>query len=122
MRILVDECVARPLVEELRRCFDDVLYVADSRPAILDADVLAWAVDEKRVLITEDYDFGELVFRRHLKAEAVVIIAPGALGVDLLEDARSVAERLLAAAAELEGRLTIVESKRLRQRPLTRTE
>jgi predicted nuclease of predicted toxin-antitoxin system len=118
VRILVDECVARPLVDELRRRFDDVLYVADRRPAAPDVDVLAWAVDEQRILITEDYDFGELVFHRQLRAEAVVIIAPGVLGVNLLEDARLAAERLWSAAGELQGRLTIVESKRLRQRPL----
>jgi predicted nuclease of predicted toxin-antitoxin system len=118
VRILVDECVARPLVDALRRRFVDVLYVADSRPATPDVDVLAWAVGERRVLITEDYDFGELVFYRQLRAEAVVIIAPGVLGVNLLEDAESLAERLLSSSEELSGRLTIVEGKRLRQRPL----
>jgi predicted nuclease of predicted toxin-antitoxin system len=118
VRILVDECVASPLVEALRRRFDDVVYVADIRPAAPDTDVLAMAVEERRVLITEDYDFGELVFHRRLEAEAVVIIAPGVLGTDLLRDAEAVAERLLRASAELEGRLTIVEDKRFRQRPL----
>lgn len=118
MRILVDECVPRPFFDELRLRFDDGVYVADMRPVAPDVDVLAWAVDESRVLITEDYDFGELVFHRQLRAEAVVTIAPGVLGADLLEDAKSLAERLSAASAELVGRLTIVERKRFRQRPL----
>jgi predicted nuclease of predicted toxin-antitoxin system len=118
VRILVDECVARPLVDELRQRFDDVLYIGDECPAAPDTDVLALAVNEKRILITEDYDFGELAFHRHLKAEAVVIIAPGTLGVNLAADCRSVAERLLSASKGLSGRLTIVEKKRLRQRPL----
>lgn len=122
MRLLVDECVARPLFEALLRHFDDALYVADVRPAAPDTDVLEWAVNEKRVLVTEDYDFGELVFHRQLRAEAVVIIAPGALGVDLVGDAGSVAKRLVAVSAELPGRLTIVERRRLRQRPLLTTE
>lgn len=63
MRFLVDECVARPLVPALRLRFADVVYVADTSPATKDRDVLAWAVREKRVLVTEDYDFGDLVFR-----------------------------------------------------------
>ncbi len=118
--MLVDECVARPLVEELRREFEDVVYVADIRPAAHDSDVLAWAVDEGRVLVTEDYDFGDLVFRSKVAAYAIVIIAPGVLGVDLRTDARSLVRRILAASTELQGRLTIVERERLRQRPLIR--
>jgi predicted nuclease of predicted toxin-antitoxin system len=87
MKFLVDECVAWPLVEALRRRFDDVVSVREVSPAAPDADVLEWAVRQSRTLVTEDYDFGELVFYRQLDAEAVVIIAPGVLGVDLLADA-----------------------------------
>lgn len=120
MKFLVDECVAWPLVEALRRRFDDVVYVREVSPAALDANVLEWAVRESRTLVTEDYDFGELVFYRQLDAEAVVIIAPGVLGVDLLADANAVVERLDAASSSLLGNLTIVERKRLRQRPLAK--
>jgi predicted nuclease of predicted toxin-antitoxin system len=122
VRLLVDECVGRPLVDELRQRFADVAYVAEIHPAASDTEVLAWAIRDGRVLITEDYDFGELVFHKHLKAEAVVIIAPGALGAELIKDAKSIAERLLSASTELLGRLTIVERRRLRQRPLMTTE
>ena len=120
MKFLVDECVAWPLVEALRRRFDDVVYVREVLPMAADADVLELAVREGRTLITEDYDFGELVFFRQLNAEAVVIIAPGVLGTDLLTDASALAERLYAASDSLRGNLTIVESKRFRQRPLTK--
>ncbi len=84
--------------------------------------MLAWAVDEERILVTEDYDFGELVFRRQLRAPAVVIIAPGVLGVDLAGDAKRLADRLVTAFAGLAGQLTIVEGRRLRQRPLTKMQ
>ena len=83
--------------------------------------MLEWAVREGRTLVTEDYDFGELVFYRQLNAEAVVIIAPGVLGVDLLADASAVAERIHSASGTLRGNLTIVEKKRFRQRSLAKS-
>jgi predicted nuclease of predicted toxin-antitoxin system len=119
VRLLIDECVARPLAEALRERFGDVVYVGDVSQGAPDRDVLEQAVREKRVLVTEDYDFGELVFRRGLDAEAVVIVAPGVLGVDLIDNARHVADRIFAASDRLPGHLTIVEPKRLRQRRLS---
>lgn len=119
MRLLIDECVARPLAEALRERFGDVVYVGDAFRGAPDRDVLGQAVRERRVLVTEDYDFGELVFRRGLDAEAVVIVAPGVLGVDLTADARHVADRIFAASDTLQGNLTIVEAKRFRQRRLS---
>jgi predicted nuclease of predicted toxin-antitoxin system len=121
MKFLADECVAWPLVEALRRLFEDVVYVREVLPTAPDVDVLEWAVREGRTLVTEDYDFGELVFYRQLNAEAVVIIAPGVLGVDLLADASAVAERIHSASGILRGNLTIVEKKRFRQRSLAKS-
>lgn len=122
MRFLVDECVARPLVDALRRLFGDVVYVAEMSPAAPDKDVLEKAAQERRILITEDYDFGELVFRQGLDAGAIVIIAPGVLGVELIEDAKRVADRIHLASNSLSGNLTIVERKRLRQRALSKAK
>ena len=98
----------------------DVVYVGETSPAASDQDVLRRAVQENRILVTEDYDFGELVFRQGLDANAIVIIAPGVLGFDLIEDARNVADRIHLASDSLSGNLTIVERKRLRQRALSK--
>jgi predicted nuclease of predicted toxin-antitoxin system len=40
-----------------------------------DAAVLRRAYDEHRLLLTEDKDFGELVFRLHLPAPGLVLCA-----------------------------------------------
>lgn len=121
MRFLIDECVARPLADALRQLFEDVVSVGETSPAAPDRDVLWRAVQERRILVTEDYDFGELVFRQGLDADAIVIIAPGVLGFDLIEDARRVADRIHLASDSLSGNLTIVERKRLRQRALSKS-
>jgi predicted nuclease of predicted toxin-antitoxin system len=64
VRWLADECVAAPLVASLRSLSHDVLYVAEVAAGLSDADVIALAEREKRILLTEDKDFGELIFRR----------------------------------------------------------
>ena len=63
MRWLADECVAAPLVARLREAGLDVTYMAEIAPAATDPEAIARAHHEGRLLLTEDKDFGELVFR-----------------------------------------------------------
>jgi predicted nuclease of predicted toxin-antitoxin system len=62
MRWLVDECVSAGIVRALRDDEHDVIYVAEDAPAAEDIDLLEYALHEQRLLLTEDKDFGELVF------------------------------------------------------------
>jgi predicted nuclease of predicted toxin-antitoxin system len=61
---LADECIAASLVRALRDADHDVLYIAEFAASLSDLEVIALAVQEKRLLLTADKDFGELVFRR----------------------------------------------------------
>lgn len=63
MRFLIDESAGIGVTEYLRTAGHDVLAVAELSPEIDDEIVLAWAVRETRILVTNDKDFGELVFR-----------------------------------------------------------
>jgi|SRR5579875_40933 len=67
MKFLLDESADYPLAQFLRDLGHDVTAIAHEHPhALKDAEVLKIAVSERRVLITNDRDFGELVFRRRL--------------------------------------------------------
>lgn len=116
MRWLADECVAAPLVASLRAQGHDVLYIAETGPGLSDTDVIALALGEKRLLLTEDKDFGDLVFRRERTVPGVVLMRIGS-EISVLKTAR------LAAAVErygegLLGRYTVIEEGRFRSRPL----
>lgn len=63
MRFIVDESTGMAVVELLRRRGHDVLAVAEIMHQAADPDILAVALSENRVLITNDKDFGELAFR-----------------------------------------------------------
>ena len=117
MRWLVDECIDAGLVAHLRRLKHDVIYMAELAPAANDAEVLALALRESRLLLTEDKDFGDLVFRRGGQVPGMVLLR--------VDPARHVLkrERLDAAMARfgesgLAGRYTIIENGRFRSRPL----
>jgi len=117
VRWLADECIDAGLVAYLRRSGHDVLYMAETAPASNDADVMANALREQRLLVTEDKDFGDLVFRHGAAVPGIVL-----LRIDPAQHALK-RQRLDAAIrrfgeAGLFGRYTIVEEGRFRLRPL----
>lgn len=64
MRFLIDKCAGRLLADWLREEGHDVLESRERGEDPGDAAILEWAADEKRILITMDKDFGELVFKQ----------------------------------------------------------
>lgn len=50
------------------------MYVMEMDPAIPDEEVLQKAYSEERILITEDKDFGELVFRLKMPAYGIILL------------------------------------------------
>ena len=63
MRFMVDESTGAAVVEYLRSSGHDVLAVAELMRQADDPDILTSALNEDRILITNDKDFGELVYR-----------------------------------------------------------
>jgi predicted nuclease of predicted toxin-antitoxin system len=63
VRWLADECVDAALVAALRAGAQDVLYLAETAAGITDTEALNLADREDRLLLIEDKDFGELIFR-----------------------------------------------------------
>jgi predicted nuclease of predicted toxin-antitoxin system len=116
VRLIADECIAVALVEVLRAGDHDVLYIAEVAAGLSDSDVVALAAREQRLLLTEDKDFGDLVFRRGNTLPGVVL-----LRIDP-EHAALKAIRLAAAidryGAGLFGRYMVIEEGRFRSRPL----
>ena len=67
MRFLRDVCGAsRRMQNALVAQGHDVLSAIERNPRATDEEILALAIEERRILVTEDKDFGELVFVRLL--------------------------------------------------------
>ena len=70
---LADENVDFPIIARLRELGYRVESIAEDCPSIDDTQVLQWAFEREAVLLTEDKDFGELVFRQRLKNHGIVL-------------------------------------------------
>jgi predicted nuclease of predicted toxin-antitoxin system len=116
VRFLVDECCPRAVAEVLRSAGHDVVYVAESDASASDADIARRAAAEERVVVTQDYDFGEMAVRERTFGAGVLLIACQMLPVE--QRAARVAEVVEAAGSDLLNSLTIVEKRRIRRRQL----
>lgn len=118
MRWLVDECVDAGLVVWLRDGGYDVAYMAEIGPAESDAEIVRRAQTGTRLLLTEDKDFGDLIFRWRLDVPGLVL--------SRIDPAMHALKRQRLATAidrfgdELYGLYLIIEEARFRSRPLRR--
>ena len=74
MRFLADECCDAGMVDALRNDGHDVLYAVESLCGATDEALLRRAFAESRILLTEDKDFGELVYRLRKPAYGIVLL------------------------------------------------
>lgn len=81
LRLLVDVGVGKAVERFLQDAGHDVKAVRDVDPRMEDDDILSWAVNEHRLVLTMDKDFGELVYRSRQAHAGVLLLR--------LEDARS---------------------------------
>ncbi len=74
MTFVADENVDAPVVVRLRNDGHKVLYIAELAPSIEDDFILDFANTESAVLLTNDKDFGELVFRQRRAWFGVILL------------------------------------------------
>jgi predicted nuclease of predicted toxin-antitoxin system len=116
VRFLADECCPALIVAALRRATHDVEYVLENSSGIADADAAAIAEAQGRILITEDFDFGELVVRRGVRLPGLVMLSFGNQPISIR--VRRTTETVDRLSERLHGQITIIELNRERVRPL----
>ncbi len=74
MKIIADESVNFRFVKLLRAQGFEIYAIGESNVGISDTDVVKIAQKENSILITEDKDFGELVFAHQIKETKIVFL------------------------------------------------
>ena len=74
IRFLADESCDFAVVRALRAAGYDVAAVGEGASRSDDPEVIARAHHEQRILLTEDKDFGWLVFVSHANADGVILM------------------------------------------------
>jgi len=120
LRFVVDECCHRLIASGLREAGHDIRYVAETDQRSSDEMIAALAIEEDRIVLTADYDFGELAVRHRTPMPGVVILAPTRQPIE--QRVRHLVQVVSNLGEGLRGSLTIVEDERLRFRPLPPNE
>lgn len=118
MHLLVDECLTVEFVDEFRQAGHDVIWVREHCPGADDDVLLAFSVSQNRVIISEDRDFGELIFKRRLPAIGIVLVKIADFGGSLQLTAQYAASKITQLGASVLGHLTVIEQGRERSRQL----
>lgn len=112
MRFLVDECTGPAVARWLQESGHDVFSVYDQARGSSDAKIFSKAFAENRILLTNDKDFGELIYRERRPHKGVVLLR--------LQDERAankigVMRDLLQSHGEkLEGQFVVVTEQHVR--------
>jgi predicted nuclease of predicted toxin-antitoxin system len=117
MRFLANENIPVASIKLLRRAGHDITAIIEEAPGEIDRTILDRASEEKRVILTFDRDYGELIYRYRLSVPAGVVyfrfdpVTPE-------EPAQFLLRLLSLEELALLQMFTVVERDRLRQRPL----
>ena len=119
MRFLVDQCLSIELADHLAAAGHDAVHVASyglSRAG--DAEILARAATEGRVLVSADTDFGGLLAARDATVPSVVLFRRRARR-RAHEQAMILLTKLAAFAADLDaGAIAVIDDVGIRIRRL----
>lgn len=116
LKFLADANVERDVVGVIAALGYDIVWVPGSPLPLDDASLLELAEKEGRILITNDKDFGELVFRQKLVSRGIILLRmKGATGA---QKAEAIRKLLKAYGSKLSGYFTVVTTKKCRFVPI----
>lgn len=112
MRFLVDVNLGRKFTHLMQKAGHDAIFAKDIFPLTTDEEILAKASSEGRIIITNDKDFGELVFLHGKTTKGVVLLRTA------LTDAAARFELIKDALDKAAGKFVVVKDGKIRVRSL----
>ena len=117
MRFLADESCDFAVVRALREDGYEVTAVAEISPRLEDSAVLGLAREGSSILLTEDKDFGQLVFADHRSTGGVIFLRIARMARNAT--VAKVRDLVKQRGEDLRGRFVVVEPGRVRIGPKT---
>jgi len=119
MDFLVNENFPLCSIKLLRKAGHNVASVIEETPGAKDLDVLKRACREKRIVLTFDRDYGELIYRhRSFIPSGVVYFRFDSSTPE--EPAKILLKVLKEGKISILGKFTVIERDRVRQRSLSK--
>ncbi len=116
LSLLADENIDQRLVSSLRLAGISVYSVAESSTGITDEEVMRLSEDLGALILTDDKDFGEIVFRKQRSCPGIVLLR--LTGVDHSRKADQVIQVIKRYGSEMIGKFVVITAERVRIRKL----
>ena len=112
MRFLADESCDFGVVLALRTAGHDVAAIAEVSPREEDNSVMERALQEERIVVTEDKDFGQLVYANRQATGGVLFLRfPAKARASITKTVVDIVRR---RGERLKGKFTVVQPGRVR--------
>lgn len=72
--LIADESVNNNLIVAMRNAGHDVFSIRDDMRSEEDVAIAAFSLMPPRIIVTEDKDFGEIVYHKNLKVSGVILL------------------------------------------------
>jgi predicted nuclease of predicted toxin-antitoxin system len=119
MKILANAHISRAIFGFLTSLGHDCVHTELVSPGMPDDDLLQLAVGQRRIILTADKDFGDLVYRRGLPAVGIILLRLRA--ATEAERLKLVQVHWAAVERTAEGYFVVVTNRRVRRSPLPTT-
>ena len=114
LKFIIDESSGVTLSSVLSSLGHDCINIAQMKPGIEDHEILDLAFKENRILITNDKDFGELIYRKKSPHKGIILLR---LGYDTPQKRIQIIEELIERFGEkLKNRFIVASEKGFRIR------
>lgn len=114
MKLVADECVDFGIVRSLRENGVNVFSISEELASIKDKNVLEIANEKEWLLLTEDRDFGELVFRLNQAHHGIVYVK--IKGLERRLKIEKVVSIVLEHYKHLQNAFTIITNEKMKIR------
>lgn len=116
MKLLADAHIGKLIVNFFEKLGHDVMQAASFPPKTADEEILRIAVEQRRVVVTSDKDFGELVYRLGKPAAGIILLR---INVQTEQERLQVIERFWNRIEPVVlGFFVVVTEKTVRRSPL----
>ncbi len=114
MRILVDVSLSENIVDFLNSLGHDTIWSGALMPATSpDTDIVARAMEDRRVILTRDLDFSRIIEGLGERGPSLITLRMGGWPLEAI--VRSLSEHLSSVEGlELQGRMATIDDKGLR--------
>jgi predicted nuclease of predicted toxin-antitoxin system len=116
MKLLADENIPASVVRLLEEDGYDIRWIRIESPGISDIEVMRYAHQEKRIILTYDKDFGELAVKDPIYPSfGIILIRFSQKNPDLMAE---YIRHVVKSRQDWEGHFSVIEVERIRMRPL----